>query len=124
LSSLVTRAATLYSDLPTYGRIYSARLPARDYRVAFGGPPFTDVEYVFDGSYTKADGKAATAEIGTEYRVLLRWVPRAVVWSGRASLMPVVSLVVARRRALKITADPLYQDGYESWLSPPFSFTA
>jgi hypothetical protein len=73
-SSLISRAATLYSDIPTYGNILTTKLAARDYQVDFSPYPFTDVEYVFDGSYRLANGTSATAEIGTSYRVLLRCV--------------------------------------------------
>ncbi|ORY84131.1 peptidase S8/S53 domain-containing protein [Leucosporidium creatinivorum] len=86
-----------FSDVPTIGSIYSTGLAARDYLLNFDGG-FTDYELPFDGTYTTSTGGSAQASTGVSYRVLLR--------------------------ALKITGNPTNEDQYESWLSPPFSFTS
>ncbi|GAA5857730.1 hypothetical protein JCM1840_000887 [Sporobolomyces johnsonii] len=99
-SELVERSTPLlYDDVPTYGTVYEpASIPARDYLLNFSPTPYSDYELPFDGTYTAKDGSNGTATNGVDYRLLLR--------------------------ALKITADPAYSDSYESWLSPPFQFTA
>ncbi|GAA5967711.1 hypothetical protein JCM11641_005742 [Rhodosporidiobolus odoratus] len=100
MSHLVERATpTLYSDVPVYGRIYSpSEAPARDYLLNFDPYGVSDYEIPVNGTYTTPSGAKATAKTGTNYRVLVR--------------------------ALKITGNPNLSVDYESWLSPPFSFSA
>ncbi|GAA6041120.1 hypothetical protein JCM8097_004125 [Rhodosporidiobolus ruineniae] len=89
---------TLFADVPTLGRVYAPDyVPARDYVLNYPGSGFTDYEIPFDGTYTDKNGASATAVTGTSYRMLLR--------------------------ALRITGNPELSSDYDSWLSPPFSFS-
>ncbi|GAA5924678.1 hypothetical protein JCM10213_000413 [Rhodosporidiobolus nylandii] len=87
---------TLYADVPVHGSIYTPDFtPPRDYLLNF--PGFSDYEIEFNGTYTDTTGKSAKVVAGKSYRMLIR--------------------------ALKITGNPLLSGDYDSWLSPPFSFT-
>ncbi|GAA5820677.1 hypothetical protein JCM11251_003108 [Rhodosporidiobolus azoricus] len=99
-SELVERATpTLYADVPILGRLYSPDFPpARDYLSNFSPYGYTDYEIPFDGTYTNTAGQSVTAPAGKSYRFLVR--------------------------VLKITGNPLLSGDYESWLSPPFSFSS
>ncbi|GAA5999830.1 hypothetical protein JCM10207_005930 [Rhodosporidiobolus poonsookiae] len=96
---LVKRATpTLYADVPTLGRLYTPQYaPARDYVLNYSPYGYTDYEISFNGTYTNAAGRTVNVPNGTQYRYLVR--------------------------ALKITADASLSGSYDSWLSPPFSFT-
>ncbi|GAA5865737.1 hypothetical protein JCM8547_002761 [Rhodosporidiobolus lusitaniae] len=100
-SELAKRATTptLYSDVPLVGHIYSPfQAPARDYLLNFSPYASSDYEIPFTGQYNATTGGTATIEVGKSYRFLLR--------------------------ALKITGNPLLSSDYESWLSPPVSFSS
>ncbi|KAK4046310.1 hypothetical protein OIO90_006608 [Microbotryomycetes sp. JL221] len=97
-SKLLARAYRTFNQVPTVGRVYTSLLQPRNYLVNYGDPPLLFTFLTFDGSYTSANGTAGQAQVGPQYRLLLR--------------------------ALKITGDPALQDQYESWLSPTFTFTS
>ncbi|KAK4704110.1 hypothetical protein P7C70_g2106, partial [Phenoliferia sp. Uapishka_3] len=86
----------LASSVATVGNFLTYTYSNRDALVSGDTYPYTDEENRFNGAYQK-DGKTHTATVGVSYRLLLR--------------------------VLKITGDPLYEDQYESWVSPSFTFT-
>ncbi|KAI5481715.1 hypothetical protein MNV49_002941 [Pseudohyphozyma bogoriensis] len=88
-------ARALFADTPILGTFYSFANSPRDYLV---NGATIDQELPFSGTWTDESGASVTATIGTRYRLLLR--------------------------ALKVTGDRVYEDQWESWLSPDFSFTA
>ncbi|GAA6003704.1 uncharacterized protein JCM10292_000694 [Rhodotorula paludigena] len=97
MSKLAKRATpALYADVPTVGALFRPDyFPPRDnlVRGPFG---YSDYELSLNGTFTE-NGQTTTLPNGESYRVLIR--------------------------ALKITADPTLSSSYESWLSPPFSFS-
>ncbi|KAM0791589.1 hypothetical protein ACM66B_006032 [Microbotryomycetes sp. NB124-2] len=99
-TKLFARAYTTYGEVPTIGRIYTSLLQPRNYlaTAAYQYPPLAFSLVPFDGTYTTANGTSGTAQVGPQYRVLLR--------------------------ALKVTGDPNLQNQYESWLSPTFTFSS
>ncbi|KAK4047156.1 hypothetical protein OIV83_005608 [Microbotryomycetes sp. JL201] len=99
-SRLLARAYRTYAEVPTLGRIYTSLLQPRNYlaTAAYQYPPLAFSLVPFDGTYTLANGSSARADVGPQYRVLLR--------------------------GLKVTGDPTLQDQYESWLSPTFTFSS
>ncbi|ORY84132.1 peptidase S8/S53 domain-containing protein [Leucosporidium creatinivorum] len=104
LNPLVRRAAgssgPLYSATSILGRIYTGTELPRDYAVENSGPAWSDAQITFHGRYQPDPTKPATVSAANskEYRLLLR--------------------------ALKITGNPLYEASWESFLSPPFTFSS
>ncbi|KDE09332.1 hypothetical protein, variant [Microbotryum lychnidis-dioicae p1A1 Lamole] len=60
-------SSTLYSAIPTLGRIYTNLEAPRDTLVSL-----TDTEYLWKGAYSDANNAMQTAIVNTPYRVLLR----------------------------------------------------
>ncbi|SCZ88100.1 BZ3500_MvSof-1268-A1-R1_Chr2-1g04189 [Microbotryum saponariae] len=60
-------SSTLYSAVPTVGRIYTNLEAPRDTLVSL-----TDTEYLWKGAYSDANNATQTATVNTPYRVLLR----------------------------------------------------
>ncbi|KAL8279362.1 hypothetical protein RQP46_008174 [Phenoliferia psychrophenolica] len=88
----------LYSSVPTLGNVEFITYSARDAFNSGSSAPYTENQVQFDGRYYTANGQGHVVTTGVSYRFLLR--------------------------ALKITGDPTYEDQYESWLSPAFSYTS
>ena len=71
-SELFARAYRTYAEVPTIGRIYTATQQPRNYLVNYDYPPLLFTYLPFDGTYTTANGTSAQAQVGPQYRVLLR----------------------------------------------------
>ncbi|SCV72222.1 BQ2448_4916 [Microbotryum intermedium] len=100
-SSLVTRGVQTYAATSIVGRVSSSQNQPRDWAVESGvGLGFSDQQVSFTGQYqtTPTSGVFAEADTATPYRLLLR--------------------------TLKTTADPKVEASWESWLSPPFTFSS
>ncbi|KAM0746674.1 subtilisin-like serine protease precursor [Meredithblackwellia eburnea MCA 4105] len=85
----------LYTDIPLVGNIYTAPYQPRDCFTCSTG---FDQEIQVTGSYTNSAGVKKTASKNVAYRLLIR--------------------------AAKITGDLRYEDQYESWVSPSFTYTS
>lgn len=110
-------ARVLYSDVPTLGVVSEADLIPRDALVSgTGDVTYTDSEIQFQG-VSFVNGVAVQAAKGVSYRLLLRW---GFILRRDGAVLILTTLYL---RALKITGDPMYEDQYESWLSPPFSYS-
>ncbi|KDE09331.1 hypothetical protein MVLG_00647 [Microbotryum lychnidis-dioicae p1A1 Lamole] len=100
-SGLITRAVQSYASTSIVGRISSSHNQPRDWAIESGtGLGFSDQQISFTSQYqtTPISGVFAEADTATPYRLLLR--------------------------TLKTTADPKVESSWESWLSPPFTFSS
>ncbi|SGY20577.1 BQ5605_C016g08098 [Microbotryum silenes-dioicae] len=99
-SGLITRAVQSYASTSIVGRVSSSHNQPRDWAIESGtGLGFSDQQISFTSQYqtTPISGVFAEADTATPYRLLLR--------------------------TLKTTADPKVESSWESWLSPPFTFS-
>lgn len=93
------RTGLLYSATPILGRITSQIYVTRSQAVTNSPQPFSDLTFSFFGLYRPDPRSSAQSAVvnNKQYRFLLR--------------------------ALKLTGDPKFEADWESWLSPPFSFS-